>query len=152
MKKLFLLAAAAVAMASCCNKTDNQSADTTQIERVMKYQSATFPLEAELPWETPAPGVRRQVMGYNDDIMLVKLWWDEAGADGGGTHSHPHTQSSIIISGVFDITIDGVTQRLKAGDGFYAAPNLVHGAICVEPGQMIDCFSPIRETFVPKAE
>lgn len=153
MKKLLIATCCLMAVA-CCNKAQQTETQTDgaaaadQTERVMKYQSATFPMTADVAWEVPAPGVKRQVMGYNDDLMLVNLVW-EAGADGGGEHSHIHSQSSIIISGVFEVTIDGVTQTLGAGDAFYAAPNLVHGAKCIEAGQMIDTFSPIRETFVP---
>ena len=37
---------------------------------------------------------------------------------------------------------------LKAGDGFYVPPNLEHGALCLEEGELIDVFSPIRADFM----
>ena len=34
------------------------------------------------------------------------------------------------------------------GDSFYVPPNTVHGAVCIEEGELIDVFSPIREDFM----
>ncbi|MDD4439220.1 MAG: cupin domain-containing protein, partial [Tissierellia bacterium] len=33
-------------------------------------------------------------------------------------------------------------------DGLYIAPNVLHGTKCIEPGILIDCFSPMREDFI----
>ena len=66
----------------------------------------------------------------------------------GSTHEHYHSQVSYVGSGVFDITIDGLTQKLKKGDSFYVPPNTLHGALCIEAGELIDVFSPIREDFM----
>jgi quercetin dioxygenase-like cupin family protein len=49
---------------------------------------------------------------------------------------------------VFEITIDGVTQRLEKGDSFYVPPNTLHGAVCLEEGELIDAFSPVRDEFI----
>ena len=153
-KSIQLLALPLIALVavSCCNnaKTTETSGEATaaaQSETEMKYQSAAFLYESELEWQTPVVGLKRQIMGYNDDVMLVKIDF-EAGCDGGGQHSHMHTQTSLVVSGVFEVTVDGVTQTLKAGDGFYVAPNLRHGAVCVEAGTLIDAFSPAREDFL----
>ncbi|MCL4171053.1 UNVERIFIED_CONTAM: hypothetical protein GTU68_053338 [Idotea baltica] len=78
--------------------------------------------------------------------MLVKAWF-ESGAEG-YQHQHPHSQSTYIESGVFDVTIDGVTKRQRGGDCYYIPPNLMHGAVCIEPGILIDTFSPVREDFL----
>ena len=156
MKKTFkMLALACIGMlaVSCCNNaaTTETCGETCacaeQTKSEMKYQSSAFLYENDLAWQTPVEGLKRQIMGYNDDVMLVKIHF-EAGCDGGGQHSHPHTQTSMVVSGVFEVTIDGVTQTLKAGDGFFVAPNLVHGAVCVEAGILIDAFSPVREDFL----
>ncbi len=113
----------------------------------MKRQSPAFVYESEINWDKPVPGVRRQIMGYNDDLMVVKVEF-ESGSDGGGRHAHPHTQSTVVMSGVFEVTIDGETRTLRAGDGFCALPNVVHGAVCVEAGTLIDAFSPVRKDFL----
>ena len=38
----------------------------------MKYESNNFQFEAEMPWESAGEGVVRQIMGYNDNLMMVK--------------------------------------------------------------------------------
>lgn len=91
-------------------------------------------------------GISRQFLGYNDSLMMLKIMF-EAGAVG-AAHKHFHSQSTYIESGVFDVTIDGVTQRQGAGDSYFIPPNLVHGAVCIEAGVLIDTFSPVREDFL----
>ena len=47
----------------------------------------------------------------------------------------------------FEIEIDGVKQILKAGDVFHVPSNVIHGAVCLEKGVLVDVFSPMREDF-----
>jgi len=46
------------------------------------------------------------------------------------------------------VEINGEKKILKGGDGFYIPPNVLHGAVCMEAGVLIDVFSPMREDFV----
>ena len=108
--------------------------------------SKEFILGDEVAWETVGEGVRRQIMGYDDKIMLVNVEFDKGGV--GPMHQHYHSQVTYVISGQFDLTIGEETKRMKGGDAFYIPPNVMHGAICVEKGVLIDVFSPIREDFM----
>ena len=54
----------------------------------------------------------------------------------------------MVESGVFDITISGRTERLKAGDGFLVPANELHSAVAVEAGVLLDTFAPMREDFL----
>lgn len=63
-------------------------------------------------------------------------------------HAHPHSQSSYILSGKFEFHCGDKVQILTAGDSFYAEPHVPHEAYCLEPGIIIDGFSPIREDFL----
>ena len=47
----------------------------------MKMCSEVFQFEKELKWENPGPGIRRQIMGYDEQLMMVKVQF-EKGADG----------------------------------------------------------------------
>jgi quercetin dioxygenase-like cupin family protein len=105
-----------------------------------------FVADAEVGWVAAAPGIRRKVLCHDDGIMLVRFAF-EAGAVG-AEHSHPHKQVSVIESGVFDLTIAGKTKRLKAGDSYLVAPDLLHSAVAVEAGVIVDVFSPLREDFL----
>ena len=107
---------------------------------------AAFATDAEVDWVVSAPGVRRKVLCHDDGVMLVRFAF-EAGAVG-AEHSHPHKQVSVIESGVFDVTIAGKTKRLKTGDSYLVAPSLLHGAVALEAGVIVDVFSPLREDFL----
>ena len=112
----------------------------------MKYESNNFQFEAEMLWESAGEGIVRQIMGYNDNLMMVKVKF-ETGAIG-TPHTHPHTQTTYVASGVFEFTTDGETKIVRPGDGVYMKPVILHGCICLEAGVLIDTFSPMREDFL----
>lgn len=109
-------------------------------------KSENFQREKDILWEYASPGIERQIYGYDDRVMMVKVKFEKDAV--GTVHQHPHTQVSYVESGVFEITIADEPQVLKTGDGFYVPPNTLHGALCLEPGVLIDVFSPYREDFL----
>lgn len=116
----------------------------------MKFESERFLAGDTAKIEDLGGGIRRQILGHNDDIMIVKVWF-ESGVKG-TLHSHPHSQSTYVESGAFDVTINGETNRQTAGDCHYIPPNEEHGARCVDAGVLIDVFSPVREDFLAAKE
>ena len=60
-------------------------------------------IDKETPWEPVAEGLSRQIMGYDDKIMLVKAKF-ETGAVG-QLHKHYHSQVTYVASGEFEMTI-----------------------------------------------
>ena len=109
-------------------------------------QSNIFLLNKQIETETVGSGVTRQILGYSQEIMLVKVVFEKGGV--GDMHSHPHVQSSYIESGRFEVTVDGNTQILEKGDGFFVPSGRLHGLICLEGGCVIDAFTPAREDFL----
>ena len=101
-----------------------------------------------IAWENVAPGVKRKIMSYDERVMVVKVNFEKNAI--GTLHQHYHTQISHVESGVFEVEIGGDKQVLKAGDAFYIPPNVIHGAVCLEAGVLIDIFSPMREDFIAK--
>jgi len=112
----------------------------------VKRQSKAFMFGAQTPKETVGDGLNRQIFGYNDSIMLVRVEFDVGAV--GTVHAHPHSQVTYVESGEFDVIIDGVETRLGPGDSFYIEPNLDHGAVCRKAGVLIDVFSPVRDDFL----
>jgi quercetin dioxygenase-like cupin family protein len=112
----------------------------------MKTRSNPFLFGAEQPWEPGGEGVGRQVMGYDGQLMLVKVAFEKGAI--GAEHAHYHSQSTYVASGVFELTIDGKRQLLREGDGYYVAPDVRHGCVCLEAGVLIDVFSPMRADFL----
>ena len=98
------------------------------------------------PWESVAPGMRRQILGHGPDIMLVRVEFEPGAV--GVVHHHPHRQVSYVVAGAFETTIDGETRVLRAGDCFYVAADKPHGAKALERGTLIDVFTPAREDFL----
>lgn len=108
--------------------------------------SANFQYEKEMEWQDLGGGVQRQIMGYNDDLMMVKVKF-ESGATG-APHTHPHTQVTYVASGVFEFTTEGETKVVHPGDGVYMKPGVWHGCRCLEAGVLIDTFNPVRKDFL----
>jgi len=78
--------------------------------------------------------------------MMVKVKFEQGVV--ASQHQHFHTQTTFCHSGKFEFTIDGEKHVIEAGDGLYIAPNLLHGAVCLEAGVVLDVFSPVREDFL----
>jgi quercetin dioxygenase-like cupin family protein len=105
-----------------------------------------FHIENDINWEYAAEGITRQIFGFNNQIMMVKVKFEKGAV--GVLHQHIHTQASYVESGIFEINIDGDKKVLKAGDGFFVEPNLLHGALALEAGILIDVFNPMRADFI----
>ena len=112
----------------------------------MKTRSKTFQIGKELEWQPAGDGVRRQIMGYDGNLMMVKVQFEKGAV--GAPHTHCHSQSTYVASGRFEVTIGDGTAVLSAGDGYYIEPDVLHGCVCLEPGELIDTFSPMREDFL----
>lgn len=105
-----------------------------------------FIKNADIPLETVAPGMTRQIMGYDSDLMLVVVNFEKGGV--GAKHAHAHQQVTYVVSGVFEVEIDGKKEILNAGDAFVIPSKAEHGAVCLEGGILIDTFSPLRKDFL----
>ena len=99
-----------------------------------------------MEWEELGGGVSRKLMGWDNQIMMVKVKFDEGAI--GSPHQHFHTQTTYCAEGKFEFTIDGEKKIVSAGDGVYIEPNLMHSALCLKAGILIDVFSPVREDFL----
>ncbi len=108
--------------------------------------SQVFHFGDQVEWEEVAPGVRRQVMGFDEKIMLVRVKFEAGGV--GQLHEHHHSQVTYVESGVFELTVGDQKKTLKEGDSFYIPPHELHGCLCTQAGTLIDVFSPVREDFL----
>ena len=112
----------------------------------MKTKSEVFQIAKEMGWENPGPGIKRQIMGYDGQLMMVKVVFEEGAV--GAMHEHYHSQATYVVSGKFELTIGDKKEILSAGDGYYVAPDEWHGCVCLEAGILIDTFSPVRADFL----
>jgi quercetin dioxygenase-like cupin family protein len=96
--------------------------------------------------EEIGPGLKRKLLGHDAHLMLVKVWFDKGAV--GEVHSHPHSQGSYVISGSFEVQVDGKTEILGPGGTFFVPSGADHGAVCLEAGILLDVFSPARRDFL----
>lgn len=108
--------------------------------------SKTVIHENTTSWEPAGEGVKRQIMGYDNQMMMVKVVF-EKGAKG-APHTHSHTQTTYVADGKFEFDIKGEKFIVAAGDGLLIEPDALHGCECLEAGTLIDCFAPARRDFL----
>ena len=93
-----------------------------------------------------APGLKRKVLAYCDEIMCVENHFEKGAV--GALHSHPHTQITYVAEGRFEFTIGNETRTVSKGDTMLKQNNIEHGCVCVEKGILVDFFTPMREDFI----
>ena len=93
-----------------------------------------------------ANGVTRRVMAYCEEMMAVENTFEKGAV--GALHSHPHTQITYVAEGVFSFTIGEETRIVRKGDTLLKQDGVIHGCTCLEPGILVDIFTPMRKDFV----
>jgi quercetin dioxygenase-like cupin family protein len=112
----------------------------------MSLESISFFYDSGSSWEEVWPGITRTVVGYDDRLMMVKVHFIK-GAEA-PAHQHPHSQSSYVESGQFEVTVGDEKKVLVAGDAFFVHPGVMHSVTAMEAGTVVDAFSPHREDFI----
>ena len=74
-------------------------------------QSENFIVNSDTTWVQINEGMCRQVLGYDDQIMMIKIDFLKDGV--GAVHSHVHRQCSYVVSGVFEFNIVGGKESCK---------------------------------------
>lgn len=93
-----------------------------------------------------APGITVHVMATGTNLMLC--WVAMKAGTRLPLHSHPHEQSSYIVSGRLRWTVDSQELDGPAGSGIIFAPNQPHGAAVLEDCVVTDAFTPVREDYL----
>jgi quercetin dioxygenase-like cupin family protein len=101
---------------------------------------------SDFPVFHPDEGVTRQVLADHPDLMLVSFRFEQ-GAEG-KLHNHPHVQSTFVKEGRFKFTVGDKQMEVGPGDSFVIPSEAVHGCVCLEAGELVDCFTPRRDDFL----
>lgn len=117
-------------------------------EPIKKTRSDIFVSGKEAPYVTAPDGVRRQVLGFDGQVMMVKFDFNAGKVS--DMHSHYHSQVGYVLSGKFEVNINGDKKVLEPGDTYYVEPDTPHNVTCLEAGQLLDVFSPMRQDFITK--
>jgi quercetin dioxygenase-like cupin family protein len=101
----------------------------------------------DFPVVPTGENVSRQVLSDHPEMMVVAFRFTAQGAEG-ALHNHPHIQSTYVVKGRFRFTLGNEQREVGPGDSFVIPSDMVHGCVCLEPGTLVDCFTPRRDDFL----
>ncbi len=107
-----------------------------------------FFIDENIPWENFMPGVQRKILGYDKNLMMVRVKFEKESDV--PFHNHENVQSSLVESGKFEVTIGKTAMILGPGDGFFVPAGIEHKVYAIDKGVIIDTFYPAREDFLKK--
>jgi quercetin dioxygenase-like cupin family protein len=93
----------------------------------------------------PEPGLSRQVLAFNDKLMLVRHLMEKGWT--GARHSHPHEQLVYVIRGHLQFTGGDITFEARSGTSFVVPGGVEHQARALEESEVLDVFNPYREDY-----
>ncbi|MEM7472340.1 MAG: cupin domain-containing protein [Pseudomonadota bacterium] len=102
---------------------------------------------SDFPVVETGENVTRQVLSDSPELMVVAFAFGAEGAVG-ALHNHPHIQSTYVESGRFRFTLGEEERDVGPGDSFVIPSGQTHGCVCLEPGKLVDCFTPRRDDFL----
>ena len=93
----------------------------------------------------PEPGMVRQVLAHNPQLMLVRHFFEKGWV--GARHSHPHEQLVYVVHGKIHVDVDGRTFDVGAGESFVVNGDVEHQAWALEESEVLDVFTPMRDEY-----
>lgn len=105
-----------------------------------------FVRRADAMVEHPEPGITRQVLAHDGELMMVRVTFAKGAV--GYLHHHPHRQVSYVEKGAFEARVGDETTVLREGDCYLVAPDIPHGVTALEDGVLLDVFTPARQDFL----
>jgi len=91
-------------------------------------------------------GVDFVVLSRGTETMITKMLYKST--DKPPFHKHPNEQSGYVISGKYRITFGDIDKIIEPGDSYSIPRNIEHHIEIIEPGEVLDFFSPPREDYL----
>jgi quercetin dioxygenase-like cupin family protein len=91
-------------------------------------------------------GVDFVLLSHGPESMVTKMLYKKE--DKPPVHKHPNEQSGYVISGEYNIIIEGAVRRIGPGDSYTIPRNIDHSIEIIEPGEVLDFFSPPRKDYL----
>lgn len=102
-----------------------------------------------IPPRTLAPGVTAKVAAGEKMMFSLVTLAPNAVVP---THTHPHEQMGMLVSGTMEFTIEGETRTLTGNEMYFVPGGAPHAAKAGPGGALaLDAFSPPREEYRPLA-
>lgn len=97
----------------------------------------------------PEPGVLRQVLAHNPELMLVRHTYEKGWK--GARHSHPQRQMMYVVSGYIRLQAKTKSWKLRPGDSIIIEGGVEHETAALDNSEVLDIFMPFREDYVKPA-
>jgi quercetin dioxygenase-like cupin family protein len=119
-----------------------------QVCQLADYCRVTFLDTNKLPTVERLPGWRGR---YFDSANMTFAHYEFDAGSSIHEHSHPQEEVYEILEGELDLTVGGVTQRLRPGFVGIVPPNALHSVKAISNGKLIVVDYPLREGFTHPA-
>lgn len=101
--------------------------------------------------ETETLPSKEIIKGYHGRTIhtgtMTFMYWTVEAGHSMPMHSHLHEQVAHVLSGEFELTVDGETRVLTPGIVAVIPPHVVHGGRALTDCQLLDVFHPEREDY-----
>ena len=91
-------------------------------------------------------GVDFVLLSHGPESMVTKMLYKKG--DNPPSHTHPNEQSGYVISGRYRIVIEGAAHDIGPGDSYSIPRDVAHWIEIIEPGEVVDFFSPPRKDYL----
>ena len=91
-------------------------------------------------------GVDFVLLSHGPESMVTKMLYKTE--DHPPFHKHANEQSGYVISGKYNIVIGDVAHTIGPGDSYSIPRNVEHRIEILEPGEVLDFFSPPRTDYL----
>ena len=91
-------------------------------------------------------GVDFVLLSHGPESMITKMLYKKE--DKPPSHRHPNEQSGYVISGEYRIIIDNIAYKIIPGDSYTIPRDVEHYIEIIEPGEVLDFFSPPRKDYL----
>lgn len=91
-------------------------------------------------------GVSFDVLAVGEKSMIARMNFKKT--DNVPFHKHPNEQNGYVVSGKYILKLMGSEEIITTGDSYTLAENVLHSVEVIEPGIIIDTFTPPREDYL----
>ncbi len=105
-----------------------------------------FKKQKDITYKNVVEGIDLGVLVHGDKTLMARFHLEKGSKL--PSHSHPHEQTGVLISGRITLTVDGKDIDVLPGDSWCIASDVPHSAAAVESSVAVEVFSPVREDFL----
>jgi quercetin dioxygenase-like cupin family protein len=91
-------------------------------------------------------GVDFVLLSHGPESMVTKMLYKAE--DRPPSHQHANEQSGYVISGKYNIVVENIAYPIGPGDSYSIPRDTEHRIEIVEPGEVVDFFSPPRNDYL----